>query len=180
MDEARRRFETIVGEVYEPLQRYLRRRATIDDADDVLGDVLLTVWRRLDSVPDDAILPWCYGVARRSLANTRRSAQRRLRLVERLQAQPPAAPARDPAVIDDNPALTTALAVLPEDDREVLRLWAWEQLEAREIAAVFGISSNAAAIRLSRAKKRLAAALRRQDPIDAGHVGSVDTGEGRR
>ena len=53
---------TFAAEVYEPLQRYLRRRAHADDAADALADTLLVVWRRLDDVPDDP-LPWCYGAA---------------------------------------------------------------------------------------------------------------------
>jgi len=42
--------------VYEPLQRYLRRRTDAAAADDVLGDALLVMWRRLDDVPPDAAL----------------------------------------------------------------------------------------------------------------------------
>ena len=76
-DPAReRRFEAVAREVYEPLQRYLRRRANADDAGDVLADSLLTIWRRIDDVPADDPLPWCYGVARRSLANHRRGRSR--------------------------------------------------------------------------------------------------------
>ena len=79
--ERRERFARVAATVYEPLQRYLRRRAQAADAADALADTLLTVWRRLDDVPADP-LPWCYGVARRCLANQRRGDSRRLRLVE--------------------------------------------------------------------------------------------------
>ena len=73
-------------EVYEPLQRYLRRRCAPGDVDDVFNDTLLTIWRRLDAVPTDNPLPWCYGVARNCLANQRRGANRRLRLVGKVSA----------------------------------------------------------------------------------------------
>ncbi len=86
--DRRQRFEAIAEDVFEPLQRYLRRRANRADAEDVLSDVMLTVWRRLDDVPTDAVLPWCYGIARRSLANHRRGQTRHLRLVQRLESQP--------------------------------------------------------------------------------------------
>jgi len=66
---------------------------------------------------------------------------------------------------------------LNEADREVLRLWAWEQLEPGEIAVVLGSTPNAVSLRLSRAKRRLAHLLGRQDPVDAGHKGIEDTGE---
>ena len=57
-------FEAVVKEVYEPLQRYLRRRTDRTTAEDVLADVLLVLWRRVDDIPTGASLPWSYGVAR--------------------------------------------------------------------------------------------------------------------
>ena len=45
----------------------------------------VVVWRRLDAVPDEP-LPWCYGAARRCLANHRRGDARRLRLVHHAAA----------------------------------------------------------------------------------------------
>lgn len=145
------RFEDLLGEVYEPLQRYVHRRTP--DGDDVLADTLLVLWRRLDDVPAGAVLPWSYGVARGCLSNARRSTQRRWKLILRL-ADEPAAPAPG-----EDPALGEGFAALGEADREVLRLWAWEQLPAREIALVLGITPNAASIRLHRATARLRAAV---------------------
>ena len=138
----RGRFEAVVADIYDPLQRYLRRRAPEDQASDVLADVLLTIWRRLDEVPAEASLPWSYGVARRTLANHRRSAARHLRLVSRLETERPVF-AADPAELLEDPDLAVALASLPSADQEVLRLWAWEQLEPREIAQVLGSTANA-------------------------------------
>jgi RNA polymerase sigma-70 factor (ECF subfamily) len=143
------RFEAVVGEVWVPLQRYLRRRSDATTADDVLGDVLLVMWRRRDDMPEGSELPWCYGVARGCLANARRGDDRRLRLVRRLEEQPPVAAG------GDDPALESALQALPPKDRELLRLWAWEGLAPREIAVVMGTTPNAASIRLHRATARL-------------------------
>ena len=76
-----------------------------------------------------------------------------------LDPPPPTAP--DPAseLLDDSglgaDSARAALSGLRADDREVLQLWAWEQLEPAEIAKVLGISANAVSIRLHRAKKRL-------------------------
>lgn len=53
----------------------------------MLADVLLALWRRLDDVPADASLPYAYGVARRCLADSRRSAGRQDRVVARLARQ---------------------------------------------------------------------------------------------
>jgi RNA polymerase sigma-70 factor (ECF subfamily) len=155
------RFERLAAEVLDPLERYLRRRATPEDAVEVLNDTLLILWRRLDDVPPEAALPWCYAVARRCLANQRRGAGRRLALLERARGL------FDRSATDhgmtgsstDTEPLERALARLPAAELEVIRLWAWERLEPREIATVLGVSANAVSIRLHRARKRLAASL---------------------
>ena len=173
-DAARLRFERVVGRVYEPLQRYLLRRTDPATADDVLGDVLLVLWRRLDDVPSGDPLPWAYGVARGCLGNARRSAARQDHLAERIARERPV----EPDGADDR--LADALAALPEADRELLRLWAWEQLPPREIAVVLGVSANAATIRLHRAKKRLKALLTTGKDADAaGHEGLREGGGAR-
>lgn len=162
VERARRaRFEAVFREVYEPLQAYVRRRADPAMVDDVVADALLVLWRRLDDIPDGLALPWSYGVSRRCLANHRRGDQRRDALVERLTAEPVSAGhdgVTGEGLGDD--ALERALAQLGADDREIVRLWAWEQLQPREIAVVLDISPNAAAIRVHRAKQRLADLLR--------------------
>ena len=62
-------------------------------------------------------------------------------------------PQADPA------GVLSALAGLRPDDREVLRLAAWEGLDPREMGLVLGCSPNAAAIRLHRARRRLQEAM---------------------
>ena len=150
-DDRRQRFEAVVAATYVPLQRFLRRRTDPGNADDVHGDVLLVMWRRADDIPADAVLPWCYGVARGCLANSTRARLRHLRLVRRLADDRSRLPS-DAAV---DPRLEEAMRGLPDKDIEILRLWAWEELAPREIALVLGISANAASIRLHRATKRL-------------------------
>lgn len=167
--EKRIRFEAVAAEVYEPLQRYLRRRAPIDDAEEAFGDALLTIWRRIDDVPSDAVLPWCYGVAKRALANRRRATGRRLRLADRLAAEPPPALSGDPSDSAEFADIEAALERLNESDREVLELWAWEELEPREIAAVLETTPNAISLRLQRAKQRLSREMERQSAAPSGH-----------
>jgi RNA polymerase sigma-70 factor (ECF subfamily) len=134
-----------------------RRSPTLTDAEDVVAEVFLVAWRRLEAVPDgDEALPWLLGVARRTIANQRRGLFRRRRLQERLETtveRPlPAAPT------GTEPALE-ALSRLSKSDQELLRLVAWEELSHAEIAAILGISVNAVAIRLHRARARFEEAL---------------------
>lgn len=172
------RFEALVGRVHEPLVRYSRRRADADTADEVVAETLTVLWRRLEDVPADAELAWSYGVARRCLANARRGKVRRLRLVSKAATMIEASDTFEPDVAfigdDADPALAVALAMLEAPDQEVLRLWAWEQLEAREIAAVFDITPNAASIRLHRAKQRLKDLLAPERPATPPDTGRVE------
>lgn len=169
--DRKQRFESAVAEVYEPLQRYLGRRAHADDVSELLNDVLLVLWRRLDDVAFDDLRPWSYGVAKRCLANNRRGNARRYRLTGRLAADPLAHPRHDQLLLSDDAQddLTNALAQLDDSERELVWLWAWERLEPREIAIVLDTTANAVSLRLTRAKKKIAASMRRQNLTDAGH-----------
>jgi len=158
--EREQRMRTLVALVADPVRRYLRRRTDAATADDVFGDTLLVCWRRLDEVPVDA-LPWAIVVARQCLSNVRRAERRRTRLIGRIIAidPPPAAAEGSPAAssVDGiaTARVTAALAGLRRNDAEILRLWAWDELTSPQLAVVLGISANAAAIRLHRAKARL-------------------------
>jgi len=154
--ERTERFGAVFDACYAPLQAYARRRTAPADADDLVAEVLTVAWRRLDDIPAGAELPWLYGVARRVLANQRRAAGRRSRLADRLAGAAERAPAGGPDRYDE---VLAALARLRSDDREVLRLAAWEGLGPADLAIVLGCSTNAAALRLSRARRRLRAQL---------------------
>lgn len=162
--EARARFEGIVREILEPLRRFLARRTDPATADDALADTLLVCWRRRDELPAEP-LPFAYGVARLCLANADRGARRQRRVAGKIATLDP--PREVPEPVGDD-RLAEAMGALSPEDAELLRLWAWEQLTAGEIATVLEITANAASIRLHRAKEKLRAALRKVDAT-AGH-----------
>lgn len=112
-------------------------------------------WRRWDDVPVNA-LPWLYGVARRAIANDHRAKERLGRLEERI-AEELSRPQVDAP--GDQEFVYRALATLSTTDQEILRLSAWEQLSASEIAVVLGCLPGAAAVRLHRARRRLERSL---------------------
>jgi len=160
--EARQeRFASIAAQVTEPCRRYLARRTDAATADEVLSDVLLVCWSRIDEVPDDA-LPWAYGVTRRVLANAERSARRQRRVAAKIAALDPPCPVEGTTPAEQAAAeeVRAALDALPARDAELLRLWAWEDLAPAEIAVVLGISPNAVSLRLRRAKDKLGERLR--------------------
>jgi RNA polymerase sigma-70 factor (ECF subfamily) len=143
------RFERIYEQHRDAVRAYVRRRAPESLVDDVVSDVFVVCLRRLDDVPRDP-LPWLYAVARKTLANERRKRAR-------------TAPADPGVTYEPEPAgdagLAAAFASLSDDDREVLRLVAWEGLAARDAARVLDCSPVAARVRYHRAKTRLRAAL---------------------
>jgi RNA polymerase sigma factor (sigma-70 family) len=144
----------------EILAYALRRTGSAEDAADIVAETFLVAWRRLEDVPPDPQARlWLYGVARRTLANQRRGERRRERLGERLRADLPTALPEPPEL--PGPDVLAALECIGPEDREVLRLSAWEELSPSEVAAVLGISAVAARSRLHRARRRLRRALER-------------------
>lgn len=145
------------------LHAYARRRLpSTEEADDVVVEVFATAWRRREQVPREA-LPWLYATAANVVAHTVRGEVRRRRLGARLAVVRPE-PSDDLAeqvtsAVAAARSVAAALQQLPPDDAEVLRLWAWEQLEPSEIAEVLGCSAGAARTRLHRARTRLRSAL---------------------
>jgi RNA polymerase sigma-70 factor (ECF subfamily) len=149
------RFEFLYATYAASVARYARRRADEQTAADVVSDVFVVVWQRLDDVPEDA-LPWLLGCARRVLWHQQRAERRRARLAQRLAMVAPRAPATLP--IPDS-RLARALAMLSERDREALLLTAWEGLTTDQAALVLGCSPQAFRVRAHRARHRLAAAM---------------------
>jgi RNA polymerase sigma-70 factor, ECF subfamily len=147
-DLARRATPAVAG--------FLARRAyplTNADIDDLVEEVLVITWRRLDDVPADAEIAWMIGVARNVLNNARRKHSRRVNAQRKLLPDGPAASAEDSVIANEQ--LRGALESLRTDDQEVLLLHYWEGLDAPALGVVLGVTSGAAATRLSRAATRL-------------------------
>ena len=152
------RFENLYRAHADQVHAYARRRTSPGAADDVVSETFLVGWRRLSDVPEQP-LPWLLGVARRVLANRRRTESRTDALTRRLAgSEPVAGPGHD---VDDelNQRVRLALAGLGDRDRELLMLIAWEGLRVQEAAEVLGVRSGTLAVRLHRARKRLSEAL---------------------
>lgn len=125
------------------------------------AEVFTVAWRRRHDLPD-APLPWLYGVARNCLSNAVRGYGRRRRrvgrLVGRLGNDAAAHRRHIGASLDtETPGawVREVLDRLSGPDQEILRLAAWEELDAGQIAAVLDCGSRATAMRLHRARRRL-------------------------
>jgi RNA polymerase sigma-70 factor (ECF subfamily) len=158
------RFEMIVAAHQRAVLAYAMRRSESPvDAEDAAAETFAIAWRKLPAIPHEP-LPWLYAVARRVLANQRRGNGRRERLAALLRVDDVPTPVR---VGDDlDGPVFAALASLSPADQEILRLVAWEDLRNHQIAEVLGITANAVAIRLHRARSRFTEALARTSAAD--------------
>ncbi len=156
--ERRRLFEALYKAYAADVVAYCRWRAdSVSDAQDVVADVFLTAWRRLDDVPaGEAARIWLYATARRTLANQRRSTRRRAALAERIAG---ATPAQWHSDDPEDHGVHEALGRLGALDREVLLLSEWEGLSPAQIASILRCPKVTARGRLHRARRRFRSAF---------------------
>lgn len=165
--DAEAEFEALYRAHCGALRSFVHRRVSGDGADEIVAEVFVAAWRRMDDVPEDGLV-WLFGIARGLIANRRRSDHRRQALHDRLAATAvtridPGPDARA-AEID---AVLLAFASLSERDQELLRLIAWEGLKPAQVATVLGITSSLVSLRLHRARHRFAQALARNEPTES-------------
>lgn len=139
---------------------YLRRYVPPADAEDVLQKVFVELWRHTDRYdPNRPLEGWVLGIARK-------------RAIDHLRAQP-----RGVVSLDGVRELTgddgreaadryawaadvhRALGLLPDPQREVLRLAYFDQLTQSEIADRLSIPLGTVKTRMARGMQRLAALL---------------------
>ena len=132
-----------------------------DDVPEVVAETFLHAWRRWDDVPQPA-LPWLLVAARNVIANRRRTARRQRALADRVALLGSvAAGGVDAGVLADERAeALTALASLPEQQREALLLVAWDGLTPAQAARVLGIKPGALRVRIHRARAALSSITR--------------------
>lgn len=159
-DQRTERLERLARSYSGDVANYLRRRMyplSPSELDDLVEEVLIVVWRRIDAVPADAELPWMIGVARNVLNNARRSHGRRETMTASLEPVASDHSAESHVIADLS--IREALGSLSESDREVLTLHFWDGLDAAQLAVTLSVTTNAAAVRLSRALARFKTAM---------------------
>lgn len=159
--EGARRFRVMYQSYYGRIAAYaLRRTETREDAADVVAETFEIAWRRMATIPvGDAELLWLYGVARRVLANQRRSSLRRKLLVQKVALDLPVSDV-DVKVDSSGILVKSVLKQMSSSDQELLALAYWEDLSPKEIAVILAISSGAVRVRLLRARRRFGEAFK--------------------
>lgn len=130
--------------------RYIARRHIGNDSQDLTGDVFLIAFQKLNSIPAGSELPWLYRTAWNVLANAHRKNEPIPANFDLTEIEPDCAD-----VVITNDQLNRSWQKLPQKDREILRLAAWEGLSGKELAATLGISEGGAGAALSRARANL-------------------------
>ena len=157
--EREQRFRDIYDAAYVDLLRFVRRRVPPSHAEDVVGEVMLVAWRRLDDVPTDlsGARAGRFGVARKTLQNNRRREARHDAVAVRLADvwHGPADAGHHPDLVAGRVDIAAAWPLLSATDQEAITLSVLDGLTAPEAAAVLGISSTAFRLRLSRARRTL-------------------------
>jgi RNA polymerase sigma-70 factor (ECF subfamily) len=158
-----RRFEDLYQEHRLEVLAYCARRLDRHDAVDACSETFLVAWRRLDDIPPPPeSLPYLYGIANKVVSNQFRSLRRRGRLDARLAALGlPVAPDPSLLVVQNARAQEIVAAVrrLKPKDREIVMLYAWEDLSRETIARMMGMTRSALDQRIHRANQRLARIL---------------------
>lgn len=166
--EAKRGDLDAFGRLVSPHEEVLFRLAyhvTGDsgEADDAVQDGLIRAHGALGRFRDGAPLrPWLLRIVYNEARSTVRARGRRTRLLDRLRARPERH-APDPMLevlaLETRDEVARALAGLRRDDREVITMRYFLELDEAEMAATLGCARGTVKSRLSRALGRLRDAL---------------------
>lgn len=155
-----RDFEALYERCAASVLSYCARRTAPELAEDALAETFSVAWRRRDAIPSEP-LPWLYGVARKVIANQRRSARRQAAVARRLVEKWPAPSTEE--IPESSRRVLAAVSRLREPDRELLLLVAWESVKPADAARALGIAPARCRLRLHRARRRLERLVARAD-----------------
>lgn len=162
-------FRAVFDSLYPDILSYAGRRTDPSTAEDVVSETFFVVWQRWRDAPEtedekQSLRAWTFGVARHMLSNAQRAKFRASKLDTALKAAvfagvPVVEPDHGP-MVDARQAATAVFLKLPPREQEILQMVAWEGLSIDEVAEVLDTSKTAIAMRLVRARRRLAALMR--------------------
>jgi RNA polymerase sigma-70 factor (ECF subfamily) len=152
-DAASERVRALYEEHATTLLRHARRRAP-QLAEDAVSETFAVAVRRAAEIPEGRELPWLYVVLDLTMRNLMRGQRRAGRVAEALL---PLTPHASPPV--EPPVVGGALGDLPDRERLMLTMTAFEGLSANEAAERIGIPYGSARNALVSGRRRLAVSL---------------------
>jgi RNA polymerase sigma factor (sigma-70 family) len=163
MDDRRRRFELQVMPHLDAAYRFARWLArSSDDADDVVQEAILRAYRGFDALRGSDVKAWLLTIVRNCHSTALKQRRVLVPLPEEHHAQDGCAliattsdPESASILRDEQRALESLVAGLPDDYREVLILREIEDMSYREIAAVTNVPLGTVMSRLARARMAL-------------------------
>jgi len=170
------RFTAVYDRYFRDIYRYAAGRLGAQEAEDIAAETFLLAFGHRDRFDPDrgSLRVWLFGIATNLVARHRRKEARHYRALARAGAEPEGGSHEERVVSAVaagriQPQLARALATrLTQGERDVLLLVALAQLNHKEVAEALGISRGTVGSRLSRARRKLHAAIGRTaiDPED--------------
>lgn len=153
-------FDVYYDNIYAYAFRRIGERMAAEDVTACTFEDALRGMRRLrrDNPPD---LPLLYRIASRRVIDYYRKAKRQRNLL--VQVEPTVSNSERLEQTERELQVRGALARLSPHDQELILLAFFEQLDAREIAAVLRVAVGTVYVRLHRALRRLQAILEREE-----------------
>ncbi|HEV7669017.1 MAG TPA: RNA polymerase sigma factor [Thermoanaerobaculia bacterium] len=175
MDKPDETFERIFATYYRPVFRFfLHRGFSQDEAQDLVQEVFLRVFRRLDGIRNESLIgTWVFSIATnlwRNEIRLRQTEKRGARSVSLDEFPDGTDQGYDVRGVEEDPnqaliaaekkkLLLKALAELPPQMRRCVRFRTEQGLKYREIAEILQISIDTVKSHLNTAKSRLTARL---------------------
>jgi len=142
---------------YLPLiSKYLVRRVNASEVEELASRVFEIAWNKKDQAPSGHEIAWLYRIAGFVVSNHRRAEDTKNKFL--ISFRPDSAPSVEDIALTDI-ALAEAWKMLSQSQRQAISLTSFDGLDNDQAARVLGISSNAFALRLSKARKKLKALL---------------------
>lgn len=140
------------------LAYFERRVQPREDAADLLGEVMIQAWRRVDALPSDVERRrmWLFTIAHNVLFNHARTKRRRSALTERIRQQLASEPTPD---YSETAAIRDVVDRLPDVQRELVMLVHWDGFSIREAAELLGLNPSTARSRYAAAREALQRSL---------------------
>jgi RNA polymerase sigma-70 factor (ECF subfamily) len=143
-------FTRLYEELAPVVHGVLIARLHIRDADDLVQEVFLTVWRRMSEVRDPAVLvAWILAIARNAAASRQRGTRTSLPLNDQVVAS------AERGAEEECERVLGAIRSLPEAYRETLTLRLVEGLTGPQIAAATGMTHGSVRVNLHRGMELL-------------------------